>query len=192
MGDNSLFFVTGPPRSGSAFLANFLSYGNDSFCFHECERDIYLSDVETQKNVVFDRLQNFPHWYTGNSSSGMLAWGQIHHPLVIVHRDWDDAEESLAKVLELWGQSHRDIDYQKIKDAHEWMCAVNPHALHVEFEQMFQEKALSKIWQHCMPCMLPAKDRMRELLRMKVVLTNWDYPEPPVEQNQSETLTLTN
>lgn len=174
---STLFGITGGPRSGTAFMANLMSYGSDSWCFHECERDLVGVPPDDQVSIVMDRMELKPHWYVGNSSSGMIFWGQFNCPLVVIHRDWDEIEHSLNEAMVEWEQHIRITSEQigQMKEALDRLCAINPDALHVNFKDLFDVDALEAIWRHCMPCILPQRDRFEELIRWKVTVKEWTY-----------------
>lgn len=66
------FFITGYPRSRTAWLANLLSYGDQSFCFHEGMR-------RAKDNAgLFALYDGMPHALVGDSSCGLLLnWREV-------------------------------------------------------------------------------------------------------------------
>lgn len=179
---NEAFFVAGPPRSGTTWLANALNYGSDIFCFHELERKITkATDLDDVVGQMVDLMQQRHQWFVGNCSSGMLLFSNIQDPLVIIHRDWDDVESSLRMAFVEWGMRDHEFDMQTIIELHERMCALHPNALHVDFDDLFKLPALERIWRHLFRGMqLFPREEMEERLRMKVTLKEFDYPWDPM------------
>lgn len=181
---NEAFFVAGPPRSGTTWLANALNYGSDVFCYHELERAITSAeDMDDVSEKMLDLMEERHQWFVGNCSSGLLAFAVFHDPLVIIHRDWDDVEASLRIAFVEWGMPGRDFDMESIKELHDRICCVNPSALHVNYEDLFKLDTLEKIWRHCFRGMvLFPRVEMNEKLRMKITLKEFKYPWTP-DQN---------
>lgn len=92
------FFVTGLPRSRTAWLANFLTHGN-SLCFHEISRQV---DGVTRMVKIFEESG---HSIAGTADSGFLHYHETalqlfpNAAVVIVEREPNAAANSLAKFL---------------------------------------------------------------------------------------------
>ena len=72
------FFITGLPRSRTAWLANYFSTG-DVFCWHEAMAGI------TCKQDYWARLATTHYKHVGNSDCTLFMGGYIHGaPLVII------------------------------------------------------------------------------------------------------------
>lgn len=83
------FFITGLPRSRTAWLANFFSTG-DVFCWHEA-----MAGVGSQ-DEYWKRMRSPQATYVGNSDCGLFMGGYRKGcPLVIIERDLDEVEEAL-------------------------------------------------------------------------------------------------
>jgi hypothetical protein len=86
----NVFFITGLPRSRTAWLANLLTAAG-SFCFH----DAVLADgsLDGAVSVMLERLSRRPHESVGDSDSGLLFWADLARkrfpdsPFVIIERD---------------------------------------------------------------------------------------------------------
>ena len=178
--DNMLFFCAGPPRSGTAWLSTALNFGADAFCFHELERDILdAENLQAVADQMIDRMHDMQHMFVGNCSSGLLCFGRIVAPLVIIHRDWDEVDVSLQAAFQEWEKPPTEYDIEDIKKLHEHVCTQNPHALHVQFEDLFTLESLVQIWRHCIRLVPPPMDNLREHLRKKIVLKEFNYPWDP-------------
>lgn len=88
------YFITGLPRSRTAWLANFMCSG-DSFCFHEG-----LRGCKTPED--FEAKLNTGHCFTGNSDSGQMFMRTLMSrpdaPVLIVERDIHEVIDSLADI----------------------------------------------------------------------------------------------
>ena len=176
------FFIAGPPRSGTAWLSQAMMFGGEVFCFHEVERDIFdADDMDEVAERMLEKMHQKHHWFVGNVSSGLLAFNQIQSRLVIIHRPWEDVERSLKKARIEWGRPELPYDMEKMKALHENLCAVNPHAMHVNFDDMFTIEGLAQIWKHCCRLIPPPLDNFREIIRHRVTLKSFDYPFTPEE-----------
>ena len=63
----SKFFITGLPRSRTAWLASFFT-GNNSFCYHEILR------VSSGFDDAIRKLSHRKEMYVGNSDSSLPIW----------------------------------------------------------------------------------------------------------------------
>ncbi len=162
-------------------MANLFSYGNDSWCFHECERDLIHNDPDYQMEVMLDRMEAKRHDCVGNASSGMLPMDGLGQfgPVVIISRNWEQVEESIGFAMLEWGKPDLAWDMDMIRSEHTQACLANPQALHVDFDHLFDPDILMRIWKHCFTFLLPPRDRFEELIRYRVTMKEWAYPEIP-------------
>lgn len=149
------FLITGYPRSRTAWLSNFLTYG-PSFCFHE---------PGTQKSV-----ESFPKFFgqVGTEFVGVSeARAVIYFPrymelfpdtkVVVIRRNKDDVIKSLKK-----------YNFDFVPDFYdEKLAEIAKHGIEVDFEPM----PLVDIWKHCLPGVPMNWIRTRMLERCCVQLT---------------------
>lgn len=133
---NHRFFITGFPRSGTAWVANYLTHGN-SFCYHE--------GLATHKSIdtFSDMLNDTEAEHVGDSDTviaGVLPWLYEKYPdakYVFIERDQADVEQSLVengfstyKLPELkrsleWGKQHipsMKVTFDDLFDSMESIC----------------------------------------------------------------------
>ncbi len=183
-------FAVGPPRSGTAWLANALNYGAEVFSFHECERDVIQADCATQQSIVRRRMDSRPEFAAVNVSSGMLNW-EMPEPLVIIHRPWKDVKTSLGMAFLEWEMDIDDIIgtdsdamISRLAEEHTKCVLNHPHALHVSFDDLFTTQALLAIWQELFPMLIPPIDRFKEVVRQRVTLKHFDYSNTGEDETQ--------
>ena len=88
------FFITGLPRSGTAWIANYLTYGN-SFCFHEG-----LADYDSIHDfaAMLDQTEAECVGDSDTVITGILPWLYEKYPdarYVFIQRNRYDVEQSL-------------------------------------------------------------------------------------------------
>lgn len=132
------FFVTGLPRSRTAWLANLLSYGDKSFCFHEAVRRA----KDTQD--MFGLYESLPHELVGDSSCGLLLnWKEVseQHPgakWVIIVREPQQVLESCRRAFP-WLRVNADTIREMNQRLHEALRGLaGRNLLVVEFQQLDQ------------------------------------------------------
>ena len=139
----SPFFILCLPRSRSAWLANFLTYG-PSFCFHEGL--IGCSDTKALRRKMEA---------TGSTVVGNSDCGNIFHideimeefpdaRLVVVRRD---VEESVKSVMAM-GESFREVGIIRAADT---ILQKLPHlysSLVIDFDDL-NEDGCRTIWEYC-------------------------------------------
>ena len=111
------FFITGLPRSGTAWVANYLTYGN-SFCYHE---GLMLNDKIHDYSAMLDATNADVVGDSDTIIAAVLPWLYEKYPdakYVFIKRDVEDVEQSLInngfsthKIPEItrslkWGMSH--------------------------------------------------------------------------------------
>jgi len=140
------FLIFGRPRSRTAWVANFLTVPDQSFCHHEAMSDAG-NPIELQ-----GRLQESSYIPTGNSDTGM-----IHTPLEILrffpdarlvmltgaHLSWKrfaDEKRIPARVVQ-----RVDEDYQAAK-----AILRDRGALFVDVHRLMKEVPVAReLWHHC-------------------------------------------
>jgi len=165
------FFVTGMPRSRTAWLSVFLS--SDGML---CEHDL-LSRVQSLD--CFTTLM-CAQGIAGDSDSGLLSAvvdvGErfMESPWVLVRRDPQEAWESLRafcasgpwRVLPLCDEA-RDVLFRMYEDAAR-LLTDNPRCLVVDFADLDSMDALRSIWDWCRPDTGFDSARAQALCRMRV------------------------
>lgn len=95
MNDKRYFFVTGLPRSRTAWLANFLTWG-DCMCFH---------DIHGWTHTVLKTMRDCPAQVVGFSNSvALLMWREFRVAFpqarwVVIERDHDEAFEASVEAF---------------------------------------------------------------------------------------------
>lgn len=155
--DRTPFFIISLPRSGTAWLANFLTFG-DAFCFHE---GLFGCDSLDRYEEV---LRGVDQSVVGNADTGaiyVLPALYKRYPgakYVFIIRDLVDICASLQDV----GLSPATVP--AMSDYLWWGIASVDGALTVKFDNLFNQITLRKIWKHVgMPEPFPS--RRTEMLR---------------------------
>lgn len=157
-----MYFITGLPRSRTAWLANFLTHG-DSFCFHEllktCEAD----------NIV-KTMKDMPYQYVGNSDSGLPFFmdkiSLEDFNVVVIERDKKEVIKSLKNLFQSDDQSIEKIveslenKIQYIKNQY------NP--LIVDFNMLNDLSICETIWKFCLPTIPFDVNRWQLLNQLKI------------------------
>lgn len=160
------FFITGFPRSRTAWLANLFTT-DQALCFHEPTQSAdQLISENSDLNV-------------GVSDAGLvfkcdeLLQKYPTAPWLYVERDEECALKSLIKVLE----PHLKIDVealhgiQRMQKEHmkraETILA-HQKTLKVRFADLSDNDTIRKIWQHCLPGLVPNFRRLSILQGLNV------------------------
>lgn len=126
------FFVTGLPRSRTAWFANYFTSG-DVFCWHEAMNGI------TSKDEYYARMSDPRYRLIGNADSGLYLGGYIEGcPLVVIERDVDEVNDGL-KAKGFYGC--RDILLE------EQAALADMGGLHVDYYDI--PKRLGEIHEYC-------------------------------------------
>jgi hypothetical protein len=151
------FFIVALPRSGTAWLANFLTFG-DAFCFHE---GLFCCDSLDRHDEV---LRGVDQSVVGNADTGaiyVLPALYKRYPgakYVFVIRDPEEVAISLHNIGLTPTSVPAMIDYLW------WGVTYVKGALIVKYDDLFNQITLRKIWAHVgMPDPFPS--RRTELLR---------------------------
>ena len=155
--DRTPFFIVSLPRSGTAWLANFLTYG-DAFCFHE---GLFGCASLDQYAELFNGVEES---VVGNADTGaifVLPALFKRYPdakYVFVIRDLVDVSASIQSI----GLSAAEVP--AMADYLWWGISHIDGALTVKFDDLFNQITLRKIWKHIgMPAPFPF--RRTEMLR---------------------------
>jgi hypothetical protein len=139
------FFVTGLPRSRTAWFANLFSTG-DVLCHHdallECDRVTDLPSILGRRAIV------------GDSDSGLLLFYSDvaamypGAPWVVIRRDPDEAFRSL---VEHFGTDVSNGGWPILTAALQTIPAGNSSILSVSYDELGDVSIIRKIWNHCIP-----------------------------------------
>jgi hypothetical protein len=163
------FFVTGLPRSRTAWLANFLT-GEQSLCIHEGLLNGEAKIVQWLKER---------HWGVrrGISDSMLpLSWPEIssqftEYKLVIVRRDPDDCWRSLVAFLDREEvrvpKAALELEFAAV-ERNLRLMSERCHHLAVQFEDLNETAVLGKIWNHCLPGLRFSPDRALLLQHLNI------------------------
>ena len=163
------YFITGLPRSGTAWLANFMTYGS-SFCYHEALR--FCSSKDRFKEML--SLDGYD--YVGNSDSGLgffVDWIPPDSKVVIVERDSSEVVESLKNAF------INTFDLDKL-NAILNATLLNLEVIKKRFDTLvipygkFTQASCDMIWSHCLPRVPLNKERAEMLIGMNVSINNND------------------
>ena len=134
------FFIFSLPRSGTAWLSNFLTWGN-AFCFHEVSygcgsmeeiRDAFLRTECPVVGACDTAASVYAHAIEGTFPNARF---------VIVLRDPREAHDSLVSI----GASGESIP--ACSENLSWVAS-HMDCLTIPFERLFSQHALREIWEH--------------------------------------------
>ena len=164
------FFITGLPRSRTAWLSTFFT-GDNCFCYHEILR------VSNGFDDAIQKLLNRKEIYVGNSDSSLPIWmDKIDHvlqysPIVIIERDMDEVTNSLTN---LFG----DYDYTKFIDfTLERLEIIKKryNYISVDYNKLNEQLHLKMIWDFCVPNIPFDKDKFETLKTINISINKNSY-----------------
>lgn len=169
------FFVTGLPRSRTAWLANFLTCG-ESFCFHEAIRD--ADSLDDLKKM----LSNSKYRYTGSSDSSLPLFADKvlkifpDSRLVVIERDSNEVLNSLSKAFPEF--TSQKIDPQKtmelmVNALKQFKSKYNP--LVIQYEELNDVNVCRKLWNYLLPDIEFDYERWKLLNLLKVDIQKTKY-----------------
>lgn len=145
------FFITGLPRSRTAWLANLFTTDR-SFCHHDLS-----CRVGSLKELLFLLRKR----HVGDSDSGLMAiYPQLierlpDSPWVLVRRDFDLAWESLSRFLTGTMLTNlTDEVRMELRQSYDDVCRLmlgNPKCLIVDFTTLANITQIDRVWRHCLP-----------------------------------------
>ena len=164
------FFITGLPRSRTAWLSTFFT-GNNCFCYHEIIR------VSKGFDDAIQKLLNRKEMYVGNSDSSLPIWiNEIDHilcdsPIVIIERDMGEVVHSLTKVF---GKD----DYVRILDSTlKGLETIKNryNYISVDYNNLNEQACLEMIWNFCTPNIPFDKDKFEMLKAINISIDKYLY-----------------
>lgn len=167
------FFITGLPRSRTAWLANLFSYEN-SFCFHEALK--HCSEVKDIKKV----FNGVDKKYVGDSDSGLPFFiDEVldlfpDSKLVLVSRGVSEVIESLEKVFPDYSRLKIEKLVIKTQDAiNNMVDKYKPFIL--DFKDLNDMGACKLLWEYCVPGIVFDERRWEMLNLMNVEISIQKY-----------------
>lgn len=160
------FFVTGLPRSMSAWFSVFLSDYKRMHCMHESSKSVhthkeYMKRLE-RMHLAFD--------YVGDASS-VIPWFPVYKyfpdaKVVIIERDIDDVLASLERITNLTPGGTEMVKRTN------GLLKVMP-GFHVKYEDVHDR--IEEIWEHLFDDVLFPSGRYVSLRNMKIEAINQRY-----------------
>ena len=179
------FFVTGFPRSGTAWCANLLTSGG-ALCPHEVTQwgpggDIWMYSSE----------------YRGTADPSILVTttmvqDNLDAPVVWIRRDRAAAEKSFEAYTKKAGIEIPDGGIHALFDRIETAAGLalvgRQNVLVVDFDNLFTVESAEKIWKHCLPKLPFDRVRAKILCGMNVqqdLRRAWNHQAPnPLETEE--------
>jgi hypothetical protein len=191
MNHRAPFFIVARPRSRTAWLANFLTYG-PAFCLHDG-----LRGCGTVGDLAH-KLARLGVEYPGNADPGLpLVFTKVHERFpqaryVFVTRDPEEALESYRLIVgDRVPSEDIDAGWRRLEAAHDAMrsALAGQHYLEVSFAELEQCAACEAVWEYCVPGhpFPRARWEMLDALRVNVIpdkliqelrQQGWGYPAP--------------
>jgi hypothetical protein len=158
------FFIASLPRSRTAWLANFLTFG-DSFCYHEALK--YCAAGELKK--FFEATGSK---FVGDSDSGLPFFiddvmNQFPDgKLVVIERDPAPVVKSLERVFPDTGTDFREVVSKTQTALERLKTKYHPHV--VPFDGLSDRDVCKKLWNYCLPG-VPFDERRWKMLDLLTV-----------------------
>lgn len=133
------FLITGMPRSGTTWCANFFTTGS-TFCYHEAM--VGCATVEGYAK----KLYRAPGKLVGDSDSGIEAWLPAilkelpYSPLIVIDRNQEDVAISLHRL----GHYPGDEAFANMLETHKE--ALDRASLVIPFSTLFEATTLRSMW----------------------------------------------
>ena len=153
------FYITGLPRSRTAWMSNFFTTDR-TFCYHEG-----VNGCDSIKSYK-DRLNMFQYSHVGDSNTyyPYINLGQ-NAPIIVILRDIKEVQRSLEV---LFGK----MDYTPIlEETRSKLLKLD--ALFVQFNDV--NNRLEEIWNHCIKDIKFDHKRANELSKMKVETIDFNF-----------------
>ena len=176
------FFITGLPRSRTAWLSTFFT-GNNCFCYHEILR------VSNGFDDAIRRLSNRKEMYVGNSDSSLLVWiDKIDYilqdsPIVIIERNIDEVTNSLTNLFGKvdWTPS-LDLTLKGLE-----IIKKRYNYISVDYNNLNEQLYLEMICNFCTPNISFDEDKFKTLSTVNISIDKTKYMKSLVSKNCSKT-----
>ena len=157
------FFITGLPRSRTAWLASFFT-GNNSFCYHELLR------ISGGFEDGVKKLLNRKELYVGNSDSSLPIWmDKIDYilcdsPIVIIERDVNEVANSLTNLFD------RDDFTNMLDTTLEGLEIIKNkyNYISIDYNKLSEQSCLKTVWDFCTPKLPFDKDKFEMLKSINI------------------------
>ena len=161
--DNFEFVITGPPRSGSAFISTFLSFGNESCCWHEP----FASNKEFHSN------ENTTLTGAACSSFGVATldyFESYDRPKLFLSRDLDECFSSWnSQYTPLVDQFHLEF----FRRSYSIASSSCEHSFDITKDMSIQ--SLKRVWEHLMPSIKFSERWANHCILMQIKLKSLKY-----------------
>lgn len=144
------FLVTGLPRSRTAWLANFFTFG-DSVCLHD-PLPAFKMDVLR----VVQHARSLPFGNVGISDPAIAQAAMLYHlafpdaRVLIVNRDYEDSIRSFAKAFNLAEfQAAQGVD--RCVEGLDLIRSKFKHILEVDYDELSHPATLERLFKFCCP-----------------------------------------
>lgn len=167
---NAPFFIVGLPRTRSAWLANFLTWGS-AFCLHDG-----LKECAAPAELKARLEQTLATWPGDADPCLPLFFPEIHQLFpaaryVFVERDAAECEASYGRLVAEWqGEADTAAAFARLVPALAAMrqALSRQHCLTVKFADLDREDVGRSIWEFCLPALPFHPGRWRMLHQMNV------------------------
>jgi hypothetical protein len=160
-----MYFITGLPRSRTAWLANFMTYGS-SFCYHELLRERGAAGM--LEAMTSDRYD-----HVGNSDCGIPFFAKYLPgtglKLIVVRRNADEVINSLLQIFPTEQGAIELVVAAGLK--HLNRLQIERPCLIVEYDELGEVATCKAIWDYCIPDAPFDTARWALLDKMKVETT---------------------
>lgn len=164
------FFITGLPRSRTAWLSTFFT-GNNSFCYHEILR------ISDGLDDAIEKLLNRKEMYVGNSDSSLPLWMDKidhvlqHSPIVIIERDVNEVNNSLINLFGDVGWTESiDLILENLE-----IIKKRYNYISVDYNELDKQSCLELISDFCIPNIPFDKDKFETLKTINISITKDKY-----------------
>jgi len=171
------FFITGLPRSRTAWLSSFFT-GNNCFCYHEVIR------ISKSFDEAIGKMLNRKEMYVGNSDSSLPIWANEidhilqHSPIVIVERDIDEVTNSL---INLWGcDPTRFLD---LTLEHLEILKKRYNYISIDYNKLSDQSCLESIWDFCIPNIDFDEDKFKMLKTINISIDKESYMKDLIDKD---------
>ncbi len=180
------FFITGLPRSRTAWLANLFCHGSDSFCYHD-----RIKDSVTPGQLLADLNETNGYFSNvGDSDSALLLYAKTiqqaspHARWVFVKRDWQEAARSFHEYFKgsYPGSPKTFLDTWSVFE-HAEKCYENAitgsNHIEVSYESLDNLDVVRQVWEFVLPYVRFPEERVKLLdtFRVNVIPSKLTFAE---------------
>lgn len=161
------FFITGLPRSRTAWLANFLTW-DGTMCGHELMFGL-------TKETYADELSK---WSGAAETLLPIRWPEIEavldsSPVIVIQREPHEVAASLRRLQ----VAKADLATEWMQGRLETFIQRFPNAVVFPYRSLTREDTLQMIWQHCTGKPAQPVNRVRMLAQFNVQVTQSRFAE---------------